>query len=298
MQGTVAIAVTMEFPRFVRNLCLIAYTTMSRYIHGSLPEEQKRLSLLNELINGRCLQLMDLEGGERIIDIGSGLGQFTMGMAKSAGPKGFCLGIERDKQQIDSARRNLSKQQGLTWVEFREGEVERMPLTAGEWNSFDVGHARFILEHLSKPEAALAELVKAVRPGGRVVVEDDDHASFLLYPEPPGFGNLWTAYMRSYDRLGNDPYIGRRLVSMMYAAGLRNIRNDVAFFGDCAGSSTFKSYVVNLVGILESARKMMLDGNLIDERTLTSAMSNLVEWSELPDAALWYEIYWAEGTKP
>jgi ubiquinone/menaquinone biosynthesis C-methylase UbiE len=271
---------------------------MSSYIHGSTPEEQKRLSLLNELINERCLQLLDLEGGEKIIDMGSGLGQFTLAMARTTGASGKCLGIERDSHQLETANANLSKKSEIKWVEFRQGDAENMPLKKEEWNSFDVGHARFVLEHLSKPEIALRELVKAVRPGGRVVLEDDDHMSFVLYPEPAGFSTLWTAYMRSYDRLGNDPYIGRRLVSLMYDSGLREIRNNVVFFGDCAGSTTFKSYVVNLIGVLESARKLMTEGNLISGEVMDASLDHLRAWSDLPQAALWYQIYWAVGFKP
>jgi SAM-dependent methyltransferase len=271
---------------------------MSSYIHGSNPEEQKRLSLLNELINERCVQLLGLDGGEKIIDMGSGLGQFTLNMARKIGPMGKCLGIERDSHQLETANRNLAKQGEIHWVEFRQGDAENMPLKADEWNSFDVGHARYVLEHLSKPETALRELVKAVRPGGRVVLEDDDHVGLLLYPEPPGFSSLWMAYMRSYDRLGNDPYIGRRLVSMMYESGLREMRNDVVFFGDCAGSATFKSYVANLVGVIETARPVMTEGNLISRKTLDESMVHLREWADLPYAALWYQIYWAVGFKP
>jgi len=270
---------------------------MSSYIHGSNPEEQKRLSLLNELINERCIQLLDLEGGEKVIDMGSGLGQFTLSMARRIGAGGKCLGIERDSHQLETANKNLAKQGEIHWVEFRQGDAENMPLRKEEWNYFDVGHARFVLEHLSKPEIALRELVKAVRPGGRVVLEDDDHVGLLLYPEPAGFSNLWTAYMRSYDRLGNDPYIGRRLVAMMYEAGLRQIRNDVVFFGDCAGSQTFKSYVANLIGVIESARKVMTEGNLISTSVMDESLQHLRAWSNLPYAALWYQIYWAVGFK-
>lgn len=270
---------------------------MSSYIHGSTPEEQKRLSLLNELINERCIQLIGLDGGEKIIDMGSGLGQFTLAMARKIGAQGKCLGIERDTHQLETANKNLATQGEIHWVEFRQGDAENMPLGNTEWNSFDVGHARFVLEHLSRPGTALRELVKAVRPGGRVVLEDDDHTSLLLHPDPAGFSTLWTAYMRSYDRLGNDPYIGRRLVSLMYDSGLREIRNDVVFFGDCAGSATFKSYVANLIGVIESARKVMTEGNLISTSVMDESLQHLRAWSELPFAALWYQIYWAVGFK-
>jgi ubiquinone/menaquinone biosynthesis C-methylase UbiE len=271
---------------------------MSSYIHGSQPEEQKRLSLMNKLMNERCLALMDLQEGEKVLDIGSGLGQYTIEMAKAVGPTGFCLGIERDDRQLEGAKKNLATLSDINWVEFRQGEVEKLPLGPREVASFDVGHARFVLEHLSRPQAALQELVKGIRSGGRVVLEDDDHESLILFPEPPGFSTLWRAYIRSYDRLGNDPFVGRRLVSLLYEAGLRNMRNDVVFFGDCSGSPNFPGFVNNLIGVVESARPTLLGGQLIDEKTMNRAFDNLRAWAGRPDAALWYEIYWASGVKP
>jgi SAM-dependent methyltransferase len=270
---------------------------MSTYIHGSKPEEQKRLSLLNRLMNDRCLALMNLQAGDKVIDIGSGLGQYTLEMAKAIGPKGKVLGVERDPRQLEQAIRNMKSDGGGSTVEFRQGEVESLPLTKEEWGSFDVGHARFVLEHLPKPHEALQELARAIRPGGRIVLEDDDHASLILFPEPPGFAGLWAAYIRSYDRLGNDPFIGRRLVSLLHGAGLRNMRNDVVFFGDCAGTPTFEGFVNNLIGVIESARPTLLSGRLIDERSMDEAFENLRSWARLPDSALWYEIYWASGQK-
>ncbi|MGE0770259.1 MAG: methyltransferase domain-containing protein [Cyclobacteriaceae bacterium] len=269
---------------------------MSKYIHGSEPEEQQRLSLMNELINARCLQLLQLKGNEKILDVGSGLGQFSIEMARIA-RNGICVGIERDERQFELAQQHKTKS-GVDNVAFRLGTVEEMPLAAEEWGHFDVGHARFILEHLSEPGIAIDAMVKAVRPGGHVVVEDDDHYSFLLYPEPHGFSALWTAYMRSYDRLGNDPYIGRRLVALLYDHGLTQIQNNVVFFGDCAGSPTFQAYIDNLIGILNSAKKVMTEGQLIRKEVFEVAMDHLKAWAALPHAALWYTIYWAKGTKP
>ena len=52
--------------------------------------------------------------------------------------------------------------------------------------SFDVAYARLILEHVFDPLAVVKEMVKAVRPGGRVIVADDDHDMMPFWPEPPG----------------------------------------------------------------------------------------------------------------
>ena len=58
---------------------------MSTYIHGTDDDEQRRLSLMNDvLLNSAMLREMNLRGDERILDLGSGLGQFTRMMERTS----------------------------------------------------------------------------------------------------------------------------------------------------------------------------------------------------------------------
>ncbi|HQQ96363.1 MAG TPA: methyltransferase domain-containing protein [Cyclobacteriaceae bacterium] len=268
---------------------------MSSYIHGTDPTEQARLSKLNELINARCIALMPVKAGDKILDIGSGLGQFTHQLAQLTGPSGTCLGIERDLNQLAVAGQ-LSKK--CPWLEFRLANAESLELHEEEWGLFDGAHARFILEHVQQPNKIIQSMFRAVRPGGWAVVADDDHPGLVLFPEPAGFQSLWKAYMQSYERLGNDPNIGRKLVTMLYHEGFRQIRNDVVFFGDSAGTKTFKSLALNLIGIITGARGVMIRERLIAEAEFDASISYLRVWSGLPDAAMWYTINWAIGFRP
>lgn len=269
---------------------------MSSYIHGSDPAEQTRLSRLNDLINERCLQLIEIKQGDCILDVGSGLGQLTVAMAARTGEKGKCLGIELDKEQLRTSLQNL-EEGNKPWVEFRQGNALNLELRPEEWGSFDLAHTRFLLEHVRQPVKVVEGMAMAVRTGGRVVLVDDDHENFRLHPEPAGFSKTWKAYRGTYKRLGNDPYIGRKLVSLLYQTGLKKIRNNVVFFGDSAGSSTFPTYCGNLITILLQAKGVMIKESLIGENDFQRAILNLQEWALLPDAALWYAVNWAEGTK-
>ena len=75
------------------------------YLHGSKPKEQRRLSGMNELLNAACLRELALAPGDAILDVGSGLGQFTRDMARAAGTGARVLGIERDRRQLAEAQR-------------------------------------------------------------------------------------------------------------------------------------------------------------------------------------------------
>ncbi|UCE08799.1 MAG: methyltransferase domain-containing protein [bacterium] len=253
------------------------------------------MSLLNELLNTASLDELKLQQGDRVLDVGSGLGQFSRAMARVVKPMGYVLGIERDSQQLTEAIREAQDDGEKSLVEFRQGDALKLPLRDEELRNFDVVHARFLLEHLRCPLDAVLEMTKAVRASGRIVLMDDDHANFHLYPEPTGFYSLWNAYIRSYDRLGNDPYIGRRLVSLLFKAGAKHIRNTCIFFGGCSGQPTFHSLVDNMIGVLEGSRETMISEKLIDEESFNEAIDNLKKWKVHDSAALWYPVCWAEG---
>src|SRR4029453_7867530 len=255
---------------------------MSHYIHGSDPAEQSRLSRLNDLINVRCFPKLKLEDGFRILDVGSGLGQLTYRMSEAVGPNGFCLGIERDTNQLSVARKNYVARN----LEFRQGDALALPLTAHELESFDLAHARFLLEHLSDPAKAVSEMVKSLKPGGRIFLADDDHKSLTLFPEPVGFQALLSAYMDSYVEVGNDPFIGRKLTKLLVDQGVRNVRNDVVFFGDCAGTETFPLFVNNLIGVIATSYDVMITSKLISDREYQLAIQHVRDWSSLRHAAI------------
>ncbi len=270
----------------------------AQYLHGTQPQEQSRLSRLNDLLNQASLREMELRGGERILDVGCGLAQLTRAMARAAGPNGHVLGIERSPEQLAGAVRQAVAAGEPELVELRQGEAHPLPLRDEEWSSFDVAHARFLLEHVPDPLAVVREMVRAVRPGGRVILEDDNHDVMRLWPESPGFGTLWSAYIRTYERLGNDPYVGHRLVSLLHEAGASPVRNTWIFFGACAGHPMWEAYIENLVGVLDSARETMFTAGFLDPKYFAEGIAGLREWSHRPDAAIWFAISWAEGVRP
>lgn len=272
-------------------------TQPSGYIHGTSPEEQRRLSLMNDvLLNSAELREMNLREDEAIIDIGAGLGQFTRAMARAV-PRGRVVGIERDEQQLAGAKRLAGDDGEAGLVEFRHGDVVALDLPVDERGRYDVAHARFVLEHVSDPLRVVRNMVAAVRPGGRIILADDDHDVLRLWPEPPGVSELWRAYMRTYDRNGNDPFIGRRLVSLLHAAGASPVRNTWIFFGACAGMEVFDVLAANMLGVITTARERIVGGDLLDGSAFEEAVRNYQTWARRPDAALWFSMCWAEGRK-
>ena len=148
------------------------------------------------------------------------------------------------------------------------------------------------------PAAVVRAMVCAARPGGRIILEDDDHAVLRLWPEPAGFPQLWQAYIEAFAKLGYDPFVGRRLVELLHDHGAEPARNHWLFFGSCSGDASFQPMVMNFVGIIEGARQAMLQHKLIGAKEFDAGIEELRSWGERAGAALWYSRAWAEGRVP
>ena len=79
------------------------------YVHGTEDWEQRRLSTLNALLNASSLHAMALHGGERVLDVGCGLGQFSRMVARKVGESGTVVGVERDPRQRSEAVRQATE---------------------------------------------------------------------------------------------------------------------------------------------------------------------------------------------
>jgi SAM-dependent methyltransferase len=207
------------------------------------------------------------------------------------------LGIERDPKQLAEAKRQARPAGETKLVEWRQGDALNLPLVKSEWGRFDVAHARFVLEHVREPEKVVRQMVRAVRRGGRIVLADDDHQVLRLWPEPPEFVDLWQTYLRAYEYLGCDPFVGRRLVSLLRESGATAQRNHWIFFGSCAGDPRFPVFVRNLVGVIATASKVMTGPLGFDTRRFDRALRELKRWGNRNDAAIWYGLCWAEGVR-
>src|SRR5712692_6591752 len=97
--------------------------------------------------------------GQRILDVGSGVGDVAMLAARLVGPTGEVVGVERDPRSIARARVRVAGA-GLHNVNFTQADVSQFP----DDKPFDAVVGRFILQFLPDPVATLRSLSQLVRP--------------------------------------------------------------------------------------------------------------------------------------
>ena len=109
-----------------------------------------------------------LRAGETVLDLGSGAGFDAFLAAREVGPTGHVIGVDMTDAMLDRARANAAAA-GATNVEFRKGLIEALPVDDA---SVDVVVSNCVINLVPDKAAVYREVVRVLRPGGRVVVSD------------------------------------------------------------------------------------------------------------------------------
>jgi SAM-dependent methyltransferase len=183
-------------------------------------EGKRRLDLLGSITDhhtARLLEDLDVPRGISALDVGCGGGNVTRQIARRVGPSGRVVGIDFDLEVLECARLD-AKAAGLDNVEFRTGDA-RSP----GGGPYDLVWARFVLCHLAGPEAVLAGLVGALRPGGVLVIEDTDFTGMFTIPAHPVVTRGVDVYRETLRRGGGDADIGQRLPHLLRDSRLEGV---------------------------------------------------------------------------
>ena len=178
----------------------------------SLPEVErwKRLSY----------DLLELQDGDRVLDLGCGTGADAMILARRVGTAGQVVGIDLSRSLIAIAEARASGL-GLP-LTFRCADIYHLPFADG---SFDRTRIDRVLHFLPNPGLALQEAVRVSRPGGRLVVTEPDWGSLTVSGGDPGLTSL---VMEDGANWAPSARIGSALQQLLEDAGLRSMDNHEA----------------------------------------------------------------------
>ena len=117
---------------------------------------------------GNPFSLGALSPGERVVDVGCGAGIDSFIAARMVGPTGHVVGVDMTPAMLEKARANGAAA-AIDTVEFRHGYAEALPVPDG-WA--DVVIANGVLNLVPDKAAALGEMVRVLKPAGRLQIGD------------------------------------------------------------------------------------------------------------------------------
>ncbi|MFF8695221.1 arsenite methyltransferase [Streptomyces sp. NPDC015144] len=131
---------------------------------GALPTEAVAASLGC----GNPTAVADLREGERVLDLGSGGGIDVLLSARRVGPTGKAYGLDMTEEMLALALANAARA-GARNVEFLKGTIEAVPLPAA---TIDVVISNCVINLSTDKPAVFAEMLRVLRPGGRIGISD------------------------------------------------------------------------------------------------------------------------------
>jgi SAM-dependent methyltransferase len=117
---------------------------------------------------GHPVRHAGLRQGEVVLDVGCGAGIDTLVAARAVGSRGRVIGLDMTPAMVERTRQHAAEA-GLDQVEAREGLTEAIPLADA---SVDVVITNGVLNLSTRKSRALAEMLRVVRPGGRLALAD------------------------------------------------------------------------------------------------------------------------------
>ncbi|HEY9261540.1 arsenite methyltransferase [Chitinophaga sp.] len=117
---------------------------------------------------GLPTQFAKIKKGDTVIDLGSGAGNDCFIARQETGEAGKVIGIDFTPAMIEKARNNAEKLQ-FNNVEFRQGDIEKMPVTA---NVADVVVSNCVLNLVPNKDAVIKEIFRVLKPGGHFSISD------------------------------------------------------------------------------------------------------------------------------
>lgn len=265
----------------------------SPYVHGYSPEEEARLldqaSTLTELLHGDTAYAP----GSLVLEAGCGVGAQTLTLAgKSPGARFVSIDLSEDSLAQARARAEAA---GLRNVAFRQADLFALPFPEAH---FDHVFVCFVLEHLARPDEALRELLRVLKPGGSLTAIEGDHGSAYFHPDSAEAQRAVQCLVDLQRKVGGDALIGRRLYPLVAEAGVRDVRvSPRLVYVDASRPALVDGFIrKTFTAMVEAVGEQAIREGLMDAESWGKGIEALYRTAE-GDGTFCYTFFKAIGTK-
>ena len=166
----------------------------------------------------RHLRHFPSSSGLKILDAGCGSGAMARKIASSQ-PGSAVVGVDLNPSYVAFARKHVGAQT-LGNLSFEVGDLMALPFPD---RSFDVVWSRFVLYFLPRPETAVAEFRRILRPGGALIVSLHNWSTLINYPEDVG---LRERQQKVFARIA-DMRLAQKIPAMLLAGGFNGVSVEI-----------------------------------------------------------------------
>jgi SAM-dependent methyltransferase len=226
-----------------------------------LVERLERLYTTRDVLRRRELvrAALGARPGDRILDVGCGPGFYVTELLEAVGPKGSVAGVDASADMLAVAAKRA---EGHTNVTFHQADATSLPVPDA---GFDRAVCVQVLEYVRDVPAALSQMHRALRPGGRVLVWDVDWATMSWHTIDQQRARQMLA---TWDKHLTHPSLPRTLAVQLRNAGFEDVRMDAHAFAtaelipDAYGGSLvplLEQYVAEQGGMSQEEAKAWAD---------------------------------------
>jgi len=193
----------------------------------SLAEYMEVLYRRRDVLRRRRLvqEALDAQPGERVLDVGCGPGFYVTELLERVGSEGSVTGIDGAPAMLAVAAKRV---EGHENVEFHQADATALPVPDG---AFDAAVSVQVLEYVPDTTAALAEMARALRPGGRLVIWDVDWSTVSWHSADPA---RMRRLLDAWDRHLTHPALPRTLAPRLREAGFEDMQAEGHAFATTA----------------------------------------------------------------
>jgi SAM-dependent methyltransferase len=199
----------------------------SEYLLAGQASELERLQLQSRVWEPSGRRLLEEIGdgrGAHALDVGCGALGWLRILSEWVGPDGKVTGADIDEEMLAAADRFVTEQ-GLRNVGLVKDDLFASKL---EPDSFDLVHARYEITPLGRGPEQMETYVRLARPGGTIVLEDPDKASWHFNPPAPALERLIELIVEAFRLSGGDWEAGRKHLELLREFGIEaNVRAEV-----------------------------------------------------------------------